>query len=150
MSRRLVALLAVALLSAAACGDSSDEGDAAPNAENGAGESGLTVRATDFAFDPETLDVAPGEPAEITFVNAGNVTHSFTAEDLDVDVEAATGEETTASFTAPDEDTTVEFVCKFHPAMQGEITVGAGGGGAGGGGGGSSGGGSEDSDSFDY
>lgn len=146
MTRRLVALLAVALLSAAACGGSSDD-DPAPN-ENGAGEPGLTVRATDFAFDPESLDVAPGEPAEITFVNAGNVTHSFTAEDLDVDVEAATGEETTASFTAPDEDTTVEYVCKFHPSMQGEITVGAGGGGAGGGGG--SGEGSEDSDSFDY
>ena len=147
MTRRLVALLAVALLSAAACGGSSEDDDAAPNGENGAGEPGLTVRATDFAFDPESLDVAPGEPAEITFVNAGNVTHSFTAEDLDVDVEAATGEETTASFTAPDEDATVEYACKFHPAMQGEITIGAGGG-AGGGGGSDEG--SEDSDSFDY
>ena len=137
MPRRLLALLAVALLGAAACGDSDDSGPAA--GDDGAAAS-TTVRATDFAFDPTEIEVDPGAEAEVTFVNAGNVAHSFTAEELDVDVEAEPGQETTATFTAPDEDTTIEFVCRFHPSqMTGEITVGGGGSGDddGGGGGGS-------------
>ena len=142
MPARLTALLAVALLSAAACGDSSDDG----GSDDGGSAAATTVRATDFAFEPTEIEVGPGEEAEVAFVNAGNVTHSFTAEDLDVDVEAESGQETTATFTAPDEDTTIEFVCRFHPSqMTGEITVGDGGSGAGGGSGSS-----EDSGGYDY
>lgn len=144
MPRRLVALLAVALLGAAACGDSSDEGDPPPRGEEGSAAT-ATVRATDFAFDPTLIEVDAGEEAEVTFVNAGNVAHTLTAEDLDVDVEAATGEEVSATFTAPDDDTTIEFVCRFHPSqMTGEIVVGDGGSDSGGGGGGG------ESDDFDY
>ena len=145
MPRKLVALLTVALLSAAACGDSAepDDGDAAPGDDAGAS---TTVRATDFTFDPTTIEVDPGGDAEITFVNAGNVTHSFTAEDLDVDVEAESGQEATASFTAPDEDATIGFACRFHPQMKGDIVVGEGGTGAGGGGSGKDSG----SDDYDY
>lgn len=141
MPRRLVALAAVALFGLSACGGSDD-------AEPGAGgdASSATVRATDFAFDPTSIEVDAGAEVEVTLVNAGNVTHSFTAEDLDVDVEAETGQEATATFTAPDEDTTIEFMCRFHPSqMTGEITVGAGGGG---GGSGDDGSGSEDD--YDY
>ena len=144
MTRRFVALLAVALLGAAACGDSSDDQDPPPRGDDGAAAS-ATVRATDFAFDPTTIEVDAGEEAEVTFVNAGNVAHTFTAEELDVDVEAATGEEVNATFTAPDEDATIEFVCRFHPSqMTGEIVVGDGGSGSGGGGG------DGESDDFDY
>ena len=144
MPSRLIALLAVCLLGAAACGDSSDDQDPPPRGDEGAAAT-ATVRATDFAFDPTLIEVDAGEEVEVTFVNAGNVAHTFTAEDVDVDVEAATGEEADVSFTAPDEDATITFVCRFHPSqMTGEIVVG-GGSGAGG-----SGGGSSDSDSFDY
>ncbi|MDQ3951895.1 MAG: cupredoxin domain-containing protein [Actinomycetota bacterium] len=140
MARRLVALLTVALLGAAACGDSDDSD---PAAGGGGAAASTTVRATDFAFDPTEIEVDPGGEAEVTFVNAGNVTHSFTAEDLDVDVETESGQETTATFAAPDEDATVEFVCRFHPSqMTGEITVGGGSGGEGGG--------SGSEDDFDY
>lgn len=145
MARKVAALLAVALLSAAACGDSSDDQDPPPRGDEDAAPAAMTVRASDFEFDPTALEVDVGESGEITFVNAGNVAHTFTAEEIAVDVEAKSGEEVKASFTAPDEDTTIQFVCKFHPSMKGEITVGDGGSGAGGGGGSG-----EDSDSFDY
>lgn len=148
MRRRLVALLAVALLSAAACGESaeSDDPDPPPRGDDGAAAP-ATVRATDFAFDPTLVEVDPGEDADLTFANAGNVAHTFTAEELDVDVEAESGDEVDASFTAPDEDATIEFVCRFHPSqMKGEIVVGDGGAGAGGSGGGGSG----ESDDLDY
>lgn len=147
MRRRVAALFAVALMSAAACGESAENDDPEPPPRGDEGAAaGVSLRATDFAFDPELIEVGPGEDAEITFVNAGNVAHTFTAEEIDVDVEAASGEEASASFTAPDEDATIEFVCRFHPSeMKGEIVVGDGGSGAGG-----SGGEGEDSGNVDY
>lgn len=146
MRRRVAALLAVALLGGAACGDSADSDG--PGELSGGDAAGFELRATDFAFDPTTIDVDPGQEAEVTFVNAGNVAHSFTVEALDVDVEAESGDEVAATFTAPDEDTTIEYVCRFHPSqMKGEIVVGDGGSGAGGGSGGED---SGESDDFDY
>lgn len=141
-------MLAVALIGAAACGEAaeSDDPEPPPRGDDGAAAA-ATVRATDFAFDPELIEVDQGEDAEITFVNAGNVAHSFTAEDLDVDVEAESGEEVSATFTAPDEDATIEYVCRFHPSqMRGEIVVG-GGSGAGGESGDSE---ADDSGGYDY
>lgn len=146
MPRRLVALLAVALLSAAACGGSSDDtDDSAAEDEPAASVRAVEVKATDFAFEPTAIEVEPGETVDVSFTNAGNVAHTLTAEDLDFDHEAAVGHEVRAAFTAPDEDATIEYVCRFHPSqMTGEIVVG---GGSGSGGGGSS---EEDSDTFDY
>ena len=134
MPRKLLALLTAVVLTAAACGGSDEpDADVTESADDGAGGSALDLKATDFAFDPDTLEVEPGAEVEVTFVNGGSVSHTFTAEDLGVDVEAAGGEEVTATFTAPDEDTSVEFVCRFHSdQMQGTITVGAGGSGSGG------------------
>lgn len=145
MPLRLVAVLTVALLGAAACGSSSDDQDPVRGDEDTAATA--EIRATDFEFDPELIEVDPGEDVEVTLVNAGNVAHTFTAEDAGVDVEAASGEEATASFTAPEEDTTIEFVCRFHPSeMKGELVVGTGGSGAGG----SSGEDDSGSDELDY
>ena len=130
------------LLGAAACGGSSDDQDP-PSGGDDAAAAGVTVRATDFAFDPEEIEVEPGEDAEITFVNAGNVAHTFTAEDAGLDVEAESGQEVTTTLTAPDEDATIEYVCSFHPQMEGTIVVGDGGGGGGSGDG-------SGEDDFDY
>lgn len=146
MRRKLAALLAVALLGAAGCGESAESDDPEPPPRGDQGSAASTeVRATDFAFDPELIEVDPGQDAEITLVNAGNVAHTFTSEELDVDVEAASGAEASATFTAPDEDGTYEYVCRFHPSeMKGEVVVGDGGSGAGGSGD------SGSSDEFDY
>ena len=136
MPRRLLALLAAAVLVAAACGDSGSDdgnGDTGEAPESGASE--ITIKATDFAFDQTDISVDAGATVEIELVNGGNVTHTFTARDLDVDIEADTGGSAAASVTMPDDDTAIEYVCRFHPQdMNGTITVGAGGGGAGGGG----------------
>lgn len=146
MRRKLAALLAVALLGAAGCGESAENDDPEPPPRGDEGAAaGNTVRATDFEFDPSFLEVDPGEDVDITFVNAGNVAHTFTAEEVGVDVEAQSGEEQEATFTAPDEDASIGFVCRFHPQMKGEIVVGDGGSGAGGGSGDSG-----SSDEFDY
>jgi plastocyanin len=151
MPRRIAALLAVALLSAAACGGSSDE-DPPAGADDGTdGPSALavTVRASDFEFEPDTIEVDPGETVDLEFVNTGNVRHSLTIEEIDFDEDGATGETIAAAFTVPDEDTTLEFVCRFHPSqMTGKVVVGDGGSGAGGSGGSS--GEDAESDPYDY
>ncbi|HEV2755781.1 MAG TPA: cupredoxin domain-containing protein [Actinomycetota bacterium] len=157
MPRRLLAVLAVAVLSAAACGGSSqDEPDPPPRDEDAGGGAeedaagALSIRASDFSFDPDELSVEPGDDVSIELVNAGNVAHTFTASAVQVDVTADIGGTALAGFQAPDEDTVVEFICRFHPGqMNGRIVVGSGGTGGGGSGGGGSGEGSGEDD-FDY
>lgn len=144
MPRRLLAALAVAVLAATACGGTDEPDVDVTDRAQGDGGSALELKATDFAFDPETLEVEPGAQVEVTFVNGGSVSHTFTSEELGVDVEAPAGKELAATFTAPDEDTSVEFVCRFHEdEMRGTVTVGAGGGDAGSGG-------SSGDDDYDY
>lgn len=143
-----MALFAVALLGAAGCGDSAEGDDPGtpPSGEEDVAVEPVTLRATDFAFDPEAIEIEPGETVDLTFVNAGNVDHTFTVEELDIDHEAPSGAEVRTAVDAPQEDTTIEFVCRFHPQeMKGEIVVGSGGSGGGSGGEGAS-----DSENIDY
>jgi plastocyanin len=116
--RIAVALLLVAGLGLlAACGNDAGGGD---------GEA-LEVTASDFSFDPTTLEVEPGAEVTVTLINDGEAEHSFSIEDPEVEVEAEGGEEAETSFTAPDEGT-LDFFCKYHPTqMTGELVVGGGG-----------------------
>jgi plastocyanin len=120
----LVVPAAALLLLLGACGDNgedtSDEGDG--------GGTPVTVVATDFAFDTETLTLEAGESVELTLQNDGEAEHSFTSEDVGAEVEAEPGATASTTFTAPDEDGTFEFHCEYHPTqMIGEIVVGEGG-----------------------
>ena len=138
MRRRLLALLAVAVLAAAACGDSSDGQETPPRDQDTGGgveepaEQGtITVKALDFNFEPEEITVEPGADVTIELVNAGSAAHSFTADAVNVDVTADVGGSALAAFPAPGEDASIEFHCRFHSQMTGTIVVGSGGSGAG-------------------
>ena len=118
MTKLGIALAAVALMAAgAACGG---EEDADP-----ATSQSLTVEAFDNYFDPTALAVEMGAEVTIELTNGGGVSHSWTSSDLDVEVEAGSGEEASVTFTAPNEPGSYDFFCKFHPdEMQGTISVG--------------------------
>jgi plastocyanin len=124
-------LCAVALV-AAACGGGDDETE--DGGDEGGGSGGTTVTAVDFSFNPDSLTVDAGAEVELSLQNDGEATHSLTIDDADFEIEAEGGATASDTFTAPDEDTTLEFHCKFHPQMTGEVVVGAGGTGAGSGG----------------
>ena len=112
-----IALLACVATLGAACG-SEDETEA------GTAQS-LTVEAFDFYFDPTALAVDVGAEVTVELTNGGSVAHSWTAADLDVEVEAGSGEESSVTFTAPNEPGSYDFFCKFHPDdMQGTISIG--------------------------
>ena len=120
MTSRFFTFVAAVLLVLAACGGGGDE-----NEPGAAVEESLTLEAFDFYFEPTSLTVGVGSEVTIDFTNSGEVAHSFTSTDLDVEVEANGAESASVTFTAPDEPGSFDFFCKFHPDdMQGTISVG--------------------------
>ena len=121
--RRWIVPLAVLVLALSACGGGdSEEAGGETDAGNGAAPLPVTVTASNFAFDPDAITAHATHTVDLTFVNEDDTAHTFTIDELDVDIEAAGGEEATATFT-PEELGSLEFYCKFHPAMTGELTV---------------------------
>ncbi len=126
-----IAVLGTAFaLTAFACG-SEDAGNDSTEAGGGGGTveiKDIVVVATDFQFDRTEIKLDPGAEGEVTFTNDGETEHSFTAEELDIHVEAEGGQTKTTGFEVPDEDATYEFFCEYHPdQMRGTLIVGAGG-----------------------
>ena len=119
MTKKILALLGAALFIVAGCG-SEEGGDTGASVEET-----LTLEAFDFFFEPTALAVGVGSEVTVDFTNSGEVAHSFTATDLDVEVEANGAETASVTFTAPDEPGAFDFFCKFHPdEMQGTISIG--------------------------
>jgi len=120
------ALVIAAVLLSSACGA---EPEAAPPSETGGGGGGgggIQVIAADFSFSPSELELKPGQEGELTLKNEDGTTHSFTSDELGVDIEAEGGASASTSLTAPDSGT-VEWHCRFHSQMTGAISVGGGG-----------------------
>lgn len=121
MSRRILTALTVAIFLVGACGGGDDDESASTG--DSADALPVTVTAKDFAFDTDSLEGHATHSVDLTFVNEGDTQHSFTIDELKVDVEAAGGEEATATFT-PEETGSFEFYCKYHPdTMKGAFEV---------------------------
>jgi plastocyanin len=119
--RKLVLLGAAMVLAVApACG----EGDEEPSSSV---SQSAELEAFDYYFEPTSLLVELGAEVTIEFTNNGSVTHSFSAPDLDVEVEAGNGQDATVTFTAPDQPGSFDFFCKYHAdEMTGTISIGGG------------------------
>jgi plastocyanin len=61
-----------------------------------------------------------------TLTNAGDATHTFTIDELDVDEELAPGATAEVQADLPSDGGQLRFYCRFHAAqgMEGTITVG--------------------------
>ncbi|MCC5954048.1 MAG: cupredoxin domain-containing protein [Acidimicrobiia bacterium] len=120
------AVLAVGALGLAACGDDdSDDGsvDATENdAENGveAPDDALSISASDFEFSTDSLSADAGE-VTVVFTNDDGAPHSFTIDDLNVDIDVSGGSSDSATFTA--EPGVYEYYCTYHGTMQGTLEV---------------------------
>lgn len=123
-TRALVPMIALALL-LAACGSEEATED---NEEDGSSGRTIEITAQDFTFQSDQIVVDPGEEVSVDFNNSDGTAHTFTIEEIDFDIEAAAGADESATFTAPDEDATLVFFCRFHPTqMKGTVQVGTGG-----------------------
>lgn len=122
MSKRkwLVATVAVVALLGGACGgdDSGSEGEAATG---GGGGEAVTLTATDFAWDPETLTASAGGSIEL--VNEDEAEHNITIEEAGVDEDVDGGQSVTVDL-GDVEAGSYDFVCEYHPdTMKGTLEV---------------------------
>ncbi|MCI0814732.1 MAG: cupredoxin domain-containing protein [Chloroflexi bacterium] len=122
-------VLALALAGVAACGDDDDGGGPSETtapadiATDAPSDGATTVQAIDFAFDKASIGGEAGSTVEIDFSNEGLATHTFTVDEIDVDLQLSPGESGTVQFTFPDES--FEFYCRFHPTqMRGTLEPG--------------------------
>ena len=77
-----------------------------------------TMKNTAYAFAKDHLDGS----IEAYDANTGAVAHSFTVDSPSVSVDVPAGESRSVTFTAPASGG-MAFYCRFHPGMQGTITL---------------------------
>ena len=117
--RALVCVVAVVAL-LGACAEPENETSANVSHE-------VSLEAYDFYFEPAEFSFDLGEIVTFDYINAGEATHSFTAPDLDIDIEVDSAETTDIEFVVPDQPGVFDFYCKFHPEeMKGTISLGGG------------------------
>jgi plastocyanin len=121
------AILASSLVLLTACGggddgDTSGTGDAAANSSGG-----VTIEATEFAFEPEDFSLPADQDTELTLVNKGVVEHDIVVEELDDRelVFANAGETVTETVSVP--AGTYTYYCSIpghrSAGMEGTLTV---------------------------
>jgi plastocyanin len=122
--KRLGAVLFALVLVAAGCGDDDDDAGAGDAPENGGGGGSETVSVSiaDFAFDPDETEVPAGSEVTFEITNDDSVPHTYTSDDLDLDIEVDPGdsaEETVEVGEAGE----FEVRCRIHPTMSATITA---------------------------
>jgi plastocyanin len=121
ISQVAAAILAIAV-AAVACGGEDEAGVDG----NGASSSPQIVEMTvkDFKFVPPKLRGTIGAPIEITLKNTGQVSHTFTIEEFNVDTEVPAGGKTTVTVLSS-EPGEFDYYCRFHQdrGMRGVITT---------------------------
>ncbi len=106
--------------------ESSEETESNGSMEETETESQLvefTVIGDDLKFFPETFEVNKGDTVRVTFTSA-DVFHTFSIDELDVDIKAQAGETVTEEFVAS-ESGEFELYCRPHRGvgMIGTFTV---------------------------
>jgi uncharacterized cupredoxin-like copper-binding protein len=94
-------LLMVFMLAVAACGGDDDGDDGNGNGNGGNGGS-TTIETPDMSYDPDSFTINAGEDHEVTIDNTDGQLHTFTIDELDVDVEVAGGESETTTLNVSD------------------------------------------------
>ncbi len=123
MSRRtIVSFAAIALVAVllSACGGGSGGG-------GGSAPLNVTVTATEFKFDPATINATPGQTVNLTLKNSGTVQHTWALAPANVKLTVDPGKTGTATFTAPATAGTYQFDCDIaghkEAGMIGQLVV---------------------------
>jgi uncharacterized cupredoxin-like copper-binding protein len=99
-------LLMVFMLAVAACGGDDDGDDGNGNGNGGS----TTIETPGMSYDPDSFTIAAGEDHEVTVDNTDGQWHTFTIDDLDVDLEVEPGESDSVTLNVPDAGE-YEFYC---------------------------------------
>jgi plastocyanin len=125
MSKRTIILLAVvalASLALAACG-----GGASTGSSSGGSALNVTVNATEFKFDPATINATPGQTINLTVKNVGTIQHTFVLNAANVKLTIDPGKSVTQTFTAPATAGSYQYECDIaghkEAGMVGQLVV---------------------------
>jgi plastocyanin len=136
--RKLMLVLAVMTVVAAACGSSKGSSSSStatkpslPGQTNDHGSKAVKdgakfeVEIDDFYFEPTFIDAPAGAKLTLELKNEGKTTHTFTSTALNVDQTLSPGQSMDVSVTVPGGAGSTEFHCKFHQGqgMQGAFAV---------------------------
>jgi uncharacterized cupredoxin-like copper-binding protein len=126
MPRRLILVFAAAALAAmllAACGGGGGGG----GGTTGGAALDVTETATEFKFDPATINAAPGQTINLTVKNAGTIQHTWVLPQANVKITIDPGKSVTQSFKAPTSPGTYQFECDVaghkEAGMVGQLIV---------------------------
>lgn len=117
--RKVLSIVAVALLALPACGGGDGDDDAAgdDSSGDGAAQSAASVEIKNTAFNPDKVSVKAGESVRWSW-NDGGLSHSVTGESFDSKVKSS------GDFSHTFEEAgTFGYACTVHSAMTGEVTV---------------------------
>lgn len=127
MSRRMIVLLAAIALMAvllAACGGGASGGG---STGGGGTAQSVTVNATEFKFDPATINATAGQSIKLSVKNTGSVQHTFVLKDANVKMTIDPGKTVDQTFTAPSKAGTYVFECDvpghLEAGMKGQLVV---------------------------
>ena len=117
----LASLVLCSLL--AACG-----GGASGGGTGGGGSAlNVTVTATEFKFDPATINATPGQTVNLSVKNNGSVQHTWVQKDSNVTLTVDPGKTATKTFTAPSKAGTYVIECDIaghkEAGMVGQLVV---------------------------
>lgn len=115
--KKPAAALAI-LLSLSACGGGGDGGVTDAGGDEPGAEA-VEVTAQNFAFQPTHIPASEGDTLAVSVTNKDETDHTFTIEEIDVDVVIEPGASEDVEFTVS--EVPLGFVCRFHPAMTGTI-----------------------------
>lgn len=87
-------------------------------------EKALVIELHDDYFSPKEITIPRGKKTKIWLKNKGMKEHTFTIEELDVDVELRPGVEKMV-FLEPQKGGTFELICRYHEkeGMVGKVHV---------------------------
>ncbi len=116
-------ILVLGLAFAAAC-NGDDDADDADDAANGNGS--ITIETPGMEYDPDSISMSEGEDLEVTIDNTDNQLHTFTIDELGIDLEVDAGESDSVTIEAPDAGE-YDFYCTVpghrESGQEGVLTV---------------------------
>ena len=113
----------MALIALSACGGDEEAGES-DGVDDGARQT-VGMTAKDFSFIPDKVRLEAGNAFEVEFKNSGDVRHTFTVDEFDVDAELSPEEEEVVLVATPAQAGEFSFYCRFHRSqgMEGTITI---------------------------
>ena len=121
MNRKLILLMGLmfVVIALTACGGGASASGSTPL--------NVTVNATEFKYDPATINASPGQTINLTVKNIGTVQHTWVLPAANIKLTIDPGQSVQKTFTAPATAGTYQYECDIaghkEAGMVGQLIV---------------------------